>query len=103
MIKNRVFKTDEFKKLENKLLNEDQRLEVEEFKERLKEDLLIGKMLRVYFVREKKLEEKRIYFLISKENKKALFVFIGNKKHQKEDIERIFKNLEFYKRLLSTP
>ena len=53
MIKNRVFKTDEFKKLENKLLNEDQRLEVEEFKERLKEDLLIGKMLRVYFVREK--------------------------------------------------
>ena len=64
MIKNRVFKTDEFKKLENKLLNEDQRLEVEEFKERLKEDLLIGKMLRVYFVREKKLEEKRIYFLI---------------------------------------
>ena len=63
----------------------------------LKENPYVGDSLRYRFLREKRVREKRIYFLVYDDLGVVLVVAFGGKKAQKETIDEIVKGLPEYK------
>ena len=64
----------------------------------LKENALVGKPLSYPFLREKKIKERRVYFLVYDDLKLVLLVATSGKKDQQATIDHIKKNLyEFRK------
>lgn len=63
----------------------------------LKNNPYVGDALRYRFFREKRLREKRIYFLIYDDLSAVLVVAFGGKKIQQETINCIIKNLPEYR------
>jgi len=64
---------------------------------KLKENPYVGDQLKYKFLREKRLDEKRIYFLVYDDLKSVLIVAISGKKNQQETINHIIKNFDEYK------
>ena len=58
------------------------------------EESITGKPLRFDWFREKKFENKRLYFLVDQERKKVLLVSFASKKDQEKIIEFIINNKE---------
>ena len=57
---------------------------IDNIKNQLQENLNVGKPLKFDWFREKRFENKRLYYLINRLTKKAIFVAFGSKKeHQK--------------------
>lgn len=96
---NIVYETESFRKIE-KEVSIDERKRIWNVKNELKHNLLTGKPLRYIWLREKKYENKRIYFIISFRKKSALLIAYGNKKEQEDIIKQILKNRETYFQLL---
>ena len=92
-----VFKLPVFEKRVNKLLSKKEIEEVNKFIEQLKINPKIGKPLSYPFLREKRLKDKRIYFLLYKEICIVLLVSVSDKKSQQETINEIKLYLEEYK------
>ncbi len=67
--------------------------------EELKINPFVGKPLGYSFLREKKYEDKRIYYLIYEEIKVVLLVSVSNKKTQQETIETIKDSFEEFKKV----
>ena len=70
----------------------------------LKENPYVGDMIRYKFFREKRIKEKRIYYLVYDDLKIVLIVAIGGKKAQEETIDKIagyFKEYREYAERLS--
>ncbi len=70
----------------------------------LKENPYVGDEIRYKFFREKRIKEKRIYYLVYEDLKIVLMVAIGGKKAQQETINRIvtyFKEYRSYAEKLS--
>ena len=88
----RVLITDNFEKLSFKILSKEERLQ---FKNKLpiikEKGDLIGKPLKPYFLREIKFSGKRVYYIVFSKN--IVFVSISNKKFQKDEIEKIRREL----------
>ncbi len=57
----------------------------------------IGKPLQVPYFREKRVEDKRVYFLIYKNYKIVLAIAIGDKKTQQKTINKILSEINNYK------
>ncbi|HIH09502.1 MAG TPA: hypothetical protein HA254_02420 [Candidatus Diapherotrites archaeon] len=58
-----------------------------------------GKPLHFEWFREKKFEDKRLYYLIYPELRKVLIAAFGDKKGQQRIIDTIIRNLDAYKTL----
>ena len=63
----------------------------------LKENPYVGDSIRHRFFREKRIREKRIYYLIYDDLSAVLIVAFGGKKAQQETIDRIIELLPEFK------
>ena|SRR3989338_46376 len=97
---NEVYETEPFSEIYFTLEKKEQEW-IEKIKEQLSENLSIGKPLRYGWFREKKLDNKRLYFLINQKTKKAIFLAFGCKKEQQRIIEHIVSNKERYLKLIN--
>ena len=59
----------------------------------------VGSQLSYPFLREKKIREKRIYFLVYEDLKLVLLVAVSGKKDQQETINEIKNNLDEFKKI----
>ena len=64
----------------------------------LKENPYTGDQIRYRFFREKRVKEKRIYYLVYDDLKIVLMVAIGGKKAQKETIDNIVEYFKEYRK-----
>ncbi len=97
---NEVLETDEFSKM-NEKCETIEREWIEGIKNQLRENLYVGKILRFSWFREKKLLDKRVYYLINEKTQKAILVAISTKKEQQRMITNILLNKERYLRVIS--
>ncbi len=91
----RVYRTDEFDKQLSKLSRSEQE-DIHEFEKKLSINPYAGKPLGYRFLRENKLDGKRVYYLVYEDLIIILMVAISNKKEQKDRIRSIKENLEGY-------
>ena len=68
---------------------------IEKIKDQLKDDLFVGKPLRYEWLREKRYNNKRIYYLINPMTRKALIVAFGSKKEQQQIIDSVIGGKEY--------
>ena len=97
----KVLKTEEFE-IQLRKLEGNEKVRVEKTLNQIREKgSRVGKPLSgLRFLREKKFEGKRAYFLVYKEFGIVLLTAIGNKKSQREDIDEIVRNLEVYRKII---
>jgi len=91
-----VYTLDRFDREMNKLPNSDKEI-VHKIFLQLKEDPYVGDQIRYRFFREKRIREKRIYYLVYDDLNAVLVVAFGGKKAQKETIDEIIKVFPEYK------
>lgn len=78
-------------------LSNDYRNAVENLPKKLAENPFQGKPLNYPFLREKKIKEKRFYYLIYKELELVLLVAMSGKKDQQDTIDHIKEQLDEYR------
>ena len=66
----------------------------------LKENPYVGDAIRYRFFREKRLKEKRIYYLVYDELSAVLIVAFGGKKEQQKTIDEIINYLPEFKKYM---
>lgn len=94
-MKFKIFRTKTFDKEFDKLPHSEQS-EIEKFEEHLSENPFAGKPLGFVFFREKKLNSRRVYYLIYEEFVIVLMVSISDKKTQQATIDAIKEHLKDY-------
>lgn len=92
----RVYTTEEFDKLFNKLDNSIQ-IQIEKEIEQLQNNPFAGKPLGYKFFREKKVKNHRIYYLVYEEYVVVFIISLSNKKGQQKAIDTIRALIPFYK------
>lgn len=100
-----VYATDNFEKELDNFSVSDQEI-IKKLFLQLKENPYVGDEIRYKFFREKRLREKRIYYLIYEDLSAVLIVALGGKKARQQTINEIVKNFSefksYLKRLLKT-
>lgn len=86
----KVYTTDTFEKEFSKLSTPDQKI-IKKIFLQLKENPYVGDQIRYKFFREKRIKEKRIYYLVYDDIVTVLVVALGGKKAQKDTIDEIIK------------
>jgi mRNA-degrading endonuclease RelE of RelBE toxin-antitoxin system len=94
-----VYTTDSFEKKIEKISNSDKE-RIQKLFIQLKENPYVGNQIRYKFFREKRIREKRIYYLIYDDLEAVLIVAFGGKKGQQETIDNIIKTLPEFKAYL---
>ncbi len=94
-----VYTTETFEK-EIKKLSESERKNIKKIYVQLKENPYVGDSIKYRFFREKRLKEKRIYYLIYDDLSTVLIVAFGGKKAQQETINKIIKLLPEFRKYL---
>lgn len=94
-----VYTTDSFEK-EIEKLSEHERDRINKIFVQLKENPYVGDPIRYKFFREKRIKEKRIYFLVYDDLSSVLIVAFGGKKTQQDTINEIIKLLPEFKKYL---
>jgi len=94
-----VYTTENFEREMKKLSGENNE-RIRKLFLQIKDNPYVGDQLRYKFLREKRLNEKRIYYLVYDELLAVLIVAISGKKEQKETIDHIVQYLEQYKEYL---
>ncbi len=96
----KVYRTGEFERLINKLLTKEEGKRIDKIESEISERGFTGKPLGYNFLREKRINGKRAYFLVYEEFKAALMVSISEKKAQQETIDKIKEYLPEFKILM---
>ena len=91
-----VYTTESFDE-ETSKLSQDFQNRIKQIFLQLKENPYVGDQLRYRFLREKRLEEKRIYYLVYDDLKAVLVVAISGKKDQQATINHIISWFDKYK------
>ena len=91
-----VYITESFEKDIEKLSESDREI-IQKIYNQLKENPYVGDIIRYRFFREKRLREKRIYYLVYDDLLAVLVVAISDKKAQAETIDEIVRLLPEYK------
>lgn len=94
-----VYTTESFNK-EVRKLSPEERDRIKNIFLQIKENPYVGDQLRYRILREKRLGEKRIYYLVYDDLKAVLVVAISGKKDQQETIDYIIKYINEYKTYL---
>ena len=92
----RIFRSEWYDKKYNKLDKSEQE-KVTKIEQELKLQPFNGKPLGYKFFREKKLNGKRLLFLVYEEHSSVLLITITDKKAQQQDINLIKQNLDRYR------
>ncbi|MFH1359401.1 MAG: hypothetical protein ABIH37_05930 [archaeon] len=95
----KVYTTNEFDKEIEKLSGEEKR-RIEIIFLQLKENPYVGNQLQIRPLREKRFEEKRIYYLIFDDLKSILMIAISDKRNQQKMIDFIRENINNYRDIL---
>ena len=93
-----IYTTENFDKESLKLRIGDERLN--KLFLQLKENPYVGDQLRYKNLREKRIKEKRVYYLVYDDLKAVLVVSISGKKDQQETISHIIDSFDEYKKYL---
>lgn len=96
----KVFRTEEFERCMRKLLTNEQQRRVDSIEEEIKEKGATGDPLGLPFLREKRIGDKRVYFLVYADLNAALMVSVSNKKAQQQTIDTIKTFLPEFKKLI---
>jgi mRNA-degrading endonuclease RelE of RelBE toxin-antitoxin system len=96
---NEVYETNQFSKLFDAADKQEQEW-IEKIKDQLAENLRVGKPLRFDWFREKKLGDKRLFYLVNEHTKRAVLVAFGTKKEQQKIIDHIIANKKRYLELI---
>ena len=96
----RIFTTKEFDTDFNKLGESDKQRVTKIMKQLKEQGASIGKPLGLPYFREKKFENKRLYFLVYREFMIVLALGISDKKAQQKTINRILIDLDNYKEFI---
>jgi len=91
-----VFHTQKYDKQFAKLLSAHEQTETDDFERKLSERPYLGDPLGTPFFREKKIDGKRIYFVINDTHKGIFMIRISTKKDQQTAIKEIKKQLRYY-------
>ncbi len=91
-----VYTTESLDKEIEKLSNSD-RETITKLIVKLKDNPHVGNPIRYKFFREKRVKEKRLYFLVYDDLSAVLVVAFGGKKAQQETIDEIVKSLPEFK------
>ena len=94
-----VYTTENFEKEIGKLSNEYRKI-IQKIFLQLKENPYVGDAIRYRFFREKRIKEKRMYYIIYEDLSAVLVVAFGGKKEQQETIEEIIRYLPGFKTYL---
>ena len=92
---NKIFETETFSKIFDSCDNREKQW-INKVKDLLKNNLEIGKPLRFEWFREKKLGNKRLYYIINKNTNKVIMLSFGPKKDQQKIINHILENRDIY-------
>ena len=92
-----VYTLNVFDKEMNKLPESDKEI-INKIFLQFKENPYVGDQIRYKFFREKRVREKRIYYLIYDDLKIVLIVAIGGKKAQEETIDKIVRYFDEYRK-----
>ena len=92
----KVYTTPTFDKEVSKLSRADQDI-IDKLFQQLKDNPYVGDQIRFKFFREKRIKEKRMYYLVYDDFCLVLAVAFGGKKDQQKTIEEIIKYLPEYK------
>ena len=91
-----VYTTESFEKEIKKLPDSDKSI-IQNIFLQLKENPYVGDQIRYRFFREKRIREKRVYYLVYDDLSAVLVVAFGGKKAQQETIDRIIALLPEYR------
>lgn len=91
-----VYTLNVFDKEMNKLSEFDKEI-IQNIFLQLKDNPYVGDSIRYKFFREKRISEKRVYYLVYDDLKIVLMVTIGGKKAQKETIDKIIEYFKEYR------
>ncbi len=94
-----VFTTKSFDRETSKLPQNDKE-RIEKIFLQLKENPYVGDQLQYKHLREKRLREKRVYYLVYDDLQAVLVVAVSGKKDQQATINHIIDNFEEYKEYL---
>ena len=86
------YKTKRFDKETTKMSNEEMK-RVDRIIDQLKINPYVGDQLQIKILREKRLNGKRVYYLIFEDLKSVLMIAISNKKAQQKVINFIIENI----------
>jgi len=81
-------------------LSEEEISRIENIINQLKDNPYVGDQLQIRILREKRLMDKRVYYLVFDDLQVILMVAIGNKKIQQRTIDFVIQNIENYKESL---
>lgn len=96
---NEVYETETFSKLYDAAEKVEQDW-IDKIKDHLGQNLRTGQPLRFDWFREKKLGDKRLFYLINEQTHKAILISFGSKKEQQQIINHIIINKEKYLSLI---
>lgn len=91
-----IYGTETFEK-EIEKLGKSHRDSIKKIFLQLKENPYVGDSIRYKFFREKRIKEKRIYYIVYDEFSSVLVVAVGGKKAQQDTIDEIIKLLPEFK------
>ena len=94
-----VYTTESFEKEIEKLSDSEKKI-IKKMYLQLKENPYVGDAIKYSFFREKRLREKRIYYLIYDDLSAVLMIALGGKKAQQETIDEIIKELPEFKKYM---
>ncbi len=90
-----IFETELFSKIFASLDKREQTW-IAKIKDQLRQNPFAGKPLRFSWLKEKKFENKRLYFLVSEKTKRILLIAFATKKDQQQVIDQIVFDKEKY-------
>src|SRR3989338_11683525 len=96
-----VYTTENFENKIRKLPEADKKI-IQKIFLQLKENPYVGDAIRYPFFREKRIREKRIYYLVYDDLSAVLIVAFGGKKERDETIDKIIGHLPEFKTYLET-
>ncbi len=96
----KVYRTGEFERLMNKLLTKEEQTRIDKIENEISEKGFTGKPLGYDYLREKRINGKRAYFLVYEEFKAALMVSLSGKNTQQETIDKIKEYLPEFNKLM---
>ena len=71
----------------------------EKIPQQLRENPFVGQQLRYSFLREKRIREKRVYYLIYEDLNLVLLVAVSGKKNQQSTIDHIVSQFKEYRKV----
>ena len=97
---NQIYETETFSRIYEASEKKEQEW-IDKVKDQLVENLKVGKPLHFLWFKEKKFENKRLYFFINEKTKKAVIVAFATKRDQQKIISFLLANKERYLELIS--